>query len=239
MAKQHAFTTSPYAPLALQQTKSIFSLFTLLLFTAGISYEAAFFYEMNLRAWDYFSLSHFFLSGVQLIFPCAVIAVVLAMFWKFFSGDLLSDDWHQIRKGMSRTTVKKEYPVTGIAVTLTFLYSASVFFDCHLPFSGDTKLVGIFLYVMFAFTIIYVRLLLLTAVHARAALSVVFVVTWSVCAAAGGFGEARSTRMNSSIRDDFVVKIERVNGEIKVAARPLSFSICVSQLKIQFGGNCG
>jgi hypothetical protein len=58
MAKQHAsleITAPPYAPAALQQTKSIFSLFTLLLLATGISYEVAFFYEMNLRAWDYLS----------------------------------------------------------------------------------------------------------------------------------------------------------------------------------------
>ena len=113
----------------------------------------------------------------------------------------------------------------SLAVALSVVFWFAVYFQPRLQLSGNIS--SIFLYMVFVNLWLFFSSIATSPPFSRATVVLAFIFSVSICFSAGGYGDARRQREGRNVlRDDYVVRIERVDG--KLIATPSEIPLLTS-----------
>ena len=191
----------------------------------GYAYEFAYFAVLKLDVHKTLSVQHFVASGLANVLPMLGIAILFALLTKFFSRNAARDDLKHFHEEMKKTQFAQQLSIARLAFGMSLAYLLLVAFDVRL--FAETSLGVQFWFMTFICMQSFVGAIYLSPPHSRLAVVVAFMLSVVLSFAAGGIGLAKDAAKlaNTTIRDDFVVKIERQGDGLVATAKPVKLPL--------------
>ena len=189
----------------------------------GYAFEFAYFRFLGLWANETLSIQHFVYSGLSTVAPLLAIALLFALISKFFSRNLARDDMKEFKDQMAKSKFVQEVTGARVAFAMSLVFFILVLFDVRL---GATLGLGYTFWLFSFFNMqLFTGAIYLSPPHSNASVVAAFVVSVSLCFAAGGVEHARQSAKEATLlRDDGVVRVERVGGNLVATAKPVQLS---------------
>lgn len=202
----------------------------------GYAFEFAYFRFLGLSANETLSIQHFVYSGLSNVAPLLAIALLFALLSKFFSRNIKRDDMKGFKDQMAKSKFVQEITGARVAFAMSLVLLILVLFDVRL---GSTLGLGYTFWLISFFNMqLFTGAIYLSPPHSKAAVVAAFVVSVSLCFAAGGVEHARqSIKEATLLRDDAVVHVERVDGKLVATAKSVRLPFPPLQRAIEWLGN--
>lgn len=186
----------------------------------GYAYEASYFLALDLSPHKTLSVWHYVVSGGGLILLMLVPLLVLANLRKFFTKAIHEDDIKSLKDHLARAELSEEIKGARVAVALSAAFWLAVYFRFPLPMAGHLH--SIYLYMVFVNLALFFSSIAISPPYARGSVLIAFIASVAICFSAGGYGDAvRSRDGKDLLRDDNIVRIERLGGRPVATAKDL------------------
>ena len=186
----------------------------------GYAFEASYFAALSLSSHDALKPWHYIASGGGTVLSMFVVLLVYAHLSKFFSRRIHQDDMKEVRAELKKADFKSEILGARIAMLLSLAFWLMVYFGHAIP--ALSTLSSLFLYLTFVNVGLFFGCIATSPNHSRFTVLFMLVLSIALCFAAGGYGAGKQDLSRSSpLRDDYIVKIVRMNGTISAHATEL------------------
>lgn len=197
----------------------------------GYCFELAYFSRLGINVHKLLSLKHFVVAGASSIVPMLVVLFIFSNAKRFFTKEIHSDPTKVTLELFKASTFAQQvvFARVGAATSIFFLILVIA-----LPALGITaKIWHVYLYIAFIVLQSFLGAILLSPVHARFPVMLVFLLSVATCFAGGGYGYAAVARGASAgtvLRDDFVVTVSvgsdgKAHAEAKRISIPLPHAL--------------
>lgn len=200
---------------------SVFLLFVALpLGIWGYAYEFSYFRILGISPHETLGVWHYVVSGGALILLMLIPLLILGNLKKFFTKGIHEDDIKSIEKHLGRADFPEAIKDARLAVVFSVIFWLAVYFQPHLPIPNKTSIT--YLYVVFVNLAFFYSSIALSPPYSRPTVVIAFVVSVALCFSAGGIGAARNSRDSANpLRDDHIVRIERIDGKLNAVAKAI------------------
>jgi hypothetical protein len=195
----------------------------------GYAYETSYFLALGISPLDTLNLRHYVVSGGTLIMAILIPLIVFSQLDKFFTKRIHVNDAKSMKDQLAKADFSREVKGARIAVLLSMLFWFVVYFQprLHLPQDLSSQ----YFYMVFVNLMLFYSSIAISPPYSRATVIFAFVVSVAICFSAGGYGEARrQSESKNVLRDDHIVRIERIDG--KIVAIPNDLPIPTSWLSL-------
>lgn len=183
----------------------------------GYAFEASYFAALGLASHNVLKPWHYIASGSGPLLSMMVVLVIYSQLKKFFTRRVHVDDLKELREQLSKMDFKKEILGARVAVVLSVAFWLAVYFGHDTP--ALSTLSDTFMYLAFINVSLFFNSIATSPNHARFTVLFMLATSIAVCFAAGGYGAGiNDMKRSSPLRDDYIVKIVRANGELTATA---------------------
>ncbi|MCE1161293.1 MAG: hypothetical protein LWW74_08875 [Burkholderiales bacterium] len=198
----------------------------------GWAYEYSYFRVLGLNVYENLGFVHFIISAATSIVPMVLIFIVISSVWKFFSKELEKNDWEEFKDKYKSASLSDVVVIAKSGVVLSFIFWCLVLMGFN--FGQDRRLGYNFWLMIFINFAYFFPSFYISQTHSKLPIIIMLIISVAFCFSAGGMDAARSQRLsNNTIRDDAVVKIYRIETQIKVEKKNWSVPVLKAERLIE------